>query len=141
MSETVYVQYDSRSGDYILPLPEKMCADLGWSTGDTLVWTIKDDGTIMLSKKEPKYFMVDAVSSFRMRYVVEADCAEHAADVVTMKQASEFSQDHMDEMIASVRQVDEAEILRQCDVDNVYASSWTNKHKLDVFVTRKEDYE
>lgn len=140
MSETVYVQYDEKTGDYVLPLPEKMCADLNWNSGDTLVWTMGEDGTIMLSKKEepkPKLFMIDAVSSFRMRYVVEAACAEHAMDVVTMKEAQEFSQEHLDEMIVSAREVDEAEVLRQCDIDNSYARAWNDAHKLNAFTTSK----
>jgi hypothetical protein len=49
----------------------------------------------------PKY-LVETISMFRMRYVVEAKNAEHAQDEVTMNyggELAEFSQHHVDELI------------------------------------------
>ena len=80
----------------------------------------------------PKY-LVETISVFRMRYVVEAECAEHAKDEVTMNndgQLHEFSQLHIDEMITSTREIDRAEYLRLFDEDNSYLSGWDEDSKL-----------
>ena len=38
--------------DLILPFPPDLLEETGWKEGDTLVWTVRDDGSIILSKKE-----------------------------------------------------------------------------------------
>lgn len=81
----------------------------------------------------PKY-LVETVSIFRMRYVVEANNASDAKDEVTMsvgEDFKEFSQLHLDEMISSTREIDQAEYLRMFDEDNVYLKDWTEEQKLD----------
>ena len=81
----------------------------------------------------PKY-LVETVSIFRMRYVVEANNASDAKDEVTMsvgENFKEFSQLHLDEMISSTREIDQAEYLRMFDEDNVYLKDWTEEQKLD----------
>lgn len=81
----------------------------------------------------PKY-LVETVSIFRMRYVVEANNASDAKDEVTMsvgEDFKEFSQLHLDEMISSTREIDKAEYLRMFDEDNVYLKDWTEEQKLD----------
>ena len=80
----------------------------------------------------PKY-LVETISVFRMRYVVEAECAEHAKDEVTMNndgKLHEFSQLHIDEMITSTREIDRTEYLRLFDEDNDYLASWDEDSKL-----------
>ena len=57
----------------------------------------------------PKY-LVETVSMFRIRYVVECESAEHAKDVVTMNQADEFGQLHVDENIIGCRKVSDSEV-------------------------------
>lgn len=81
----------------------------------------------------PKY-LVETVSVFRMRYVVEAKNASDAKDEVTMSMGDdfkEFSQLHVDEMITSTREIDKAEYLRLFDEDNVYLKDWDEDQKLD----------
>ena len=81
----------------------------------------------------PKY-LVETVSVFRMRYVVEAKNASDAKDEVTMcvsEDLKEFSQLHVDEMITSTREIDKAEYLRLFDEDNVYLKDWDEGQKLD----------
>lgn len=46
---TAYVEQDGE--DLVLPLPSDMLNELGWKTGDTLIWDVRDDGSIHLSKK------------------------------------------------------------------------------------------
>ena len=81
----------------------------------------------------PKY-LVETVSVFRMRYVVEAENESHARDEVTMSVGDdfkEFSELHLDEMISSTREIDQAEYLRMFDEDNVYLKDWDEDQKLD----------
>jgi hypothetical protein len=81
----------------------------------------------------PKY-LVETVSVFRMRYVVEAKNVSDARDEVTMSVGDdfkEFSQLHVDEMISSTREIDQAEYIRVFDEDNVYLKDWTEEQKLD----------
>lgn len=78
----------------------------------------------------PKY-LVETVDMFRMRYVIECESAEHAKDTVTMKEAEEFSQLHVDETITSVRAIDDAEYLRVFDEDNDYLREWSEEQKFN----------
>lgn len=86
----------------------------------------------------PKY-LVESISMHRIRYVVECESAEHAKDAVTMNEAEEFSQAHLDEIITSARQIDDAEYLCLFDEDNDYLQGWDEDQKFK-FVHRV-DYE
>ena len=80
----------------------------------------------------PKY-LIETISVFRMRYVIEANNASDAKDEVTMNndgQLHEFSQMHVDEMITSTREIDRAEYLRLFDEDNDYLRGWEEEQKL-----------
>lgn len=44
------VKEDPETHDLILELPKTMCAKLGWHPGDTLVWTVTDGGSVIISK-------------------------------------------------------------------------------------------
>jgi len=46
------VQIENDGDDLILPLGEDLCKELGWSVGDTLLWTDNHDGTFTLSKSQ-----------------------------------------------------------------------------------------
>ena len=77
--------------------------------------------------------LVETVSIFRMRYVIEANNASDAKDEVSMNvgDLSEFSQHQVDEMITSSREINQAEYLRMFDEDNEYLKNWTEEQKLD----------
>jgi hypothetical protein len=63
---------------------------------------------------------------------------EYALDTVVMKEAKEFSQEHLDEVIVSHRVMDStSEALVQCDLDNSYCSNWTDEQKISAFFTRE----
>lgn len=49
---------DSETGDLLLPLPDELLLELGLNIGDTLQWTVCEDGSIKLSKKQEhsKYY-------------------------------------------------------------------------------------
>lgn len=89
-----------------------------------------------------KLFLVETVSMFRIRYVIETENADYAADEVVMNNGnlSEFSQKHLDEVISSTREIDEAEYLRLFDADNDYLMPWDEDHKFK-FINRIEDNE
>ena len=76
----------------------------------------------------PKY-LVETISYHRIRYVVQCDSPEHAKDVVTMNEAEEMSQEHIDESITSCREIDDTEYLRIFDEDNDYLREWTDGQK------------
>jgi hypothetical protein len=91
----------------------------------------------------PKY-LVETISMHRIRYVVDCESAEHAKDTVTMNEAEEFSQMHIDELVTSARVIDDAEYLRVFDEDNDYLREWSDEHKFKyvhevVYDTPKPD--
>jgi len=86
----------------------------------------------------PKY-LVETIDFFRMRYVVECDSPEHAKEVVTMKEAVEFSQSYLDETITSTRVIDDAEYLHIFDEDNDYLKDWSEEDKFKY--VHKVDYD
>lgn len=75
-------------------------------------------------------FLVEALSQFRMRYVVEAEKAEYAADTVTMEEAEEFGQTWLGETIVSTKQVSSEELPSLFFEDHPYLA-----HK-DIDFTR-----
>ena len=83
---------------------------------------------------EKKLYMVETVSIFRMRYVVEAREAEHAEDEVVMRLTTddfkEFSQHHVDECITSTRQISATDFMDMFDKDNDYLKSWDIAEKM-----------
>ena len=103
-------------------------------------WADRGDGSWSLKKKEEKtWALVEAVHTFRMRYVVEvpAEHPEYALDTVTMDAAKEFSQEFIGQQIMSHRVVTEEEALKLCDVDNYYCAKWDNQKKIETFFTEE----
>jgi len=137
-SFTVTVEEDPASGDLILPFPEGLCEKLGWDIDDTLDWEDNGDGSYTLSKKvETEWVLVECVSTFRERYMVEVPKGktEWSLDTVTMNEAKEFSQEHLGEQIVSHRVVSKEEAIVICDKDNDYTKSWTEEIKMKNFFT------
>lgn len=87
--------------------------------------------------KNTDYVLVETVSVFRMRYLVEVPSGEidYALDTVVMNEAKEFSQKFIDENIVSHRVVSKKEALSLCDVDNSYVKNWSADHKIKTFFT------
>lgn len=50
-------------------------------------------------------FLVETISTFRHRYVIDCKEAEHAGDTVVCEEPSEFSQKHIGEDILSIREI------------------------------------
>ena len=93
---------------------------------------------------DTKLYLVETISMFRLRYVVEAQSMEHAMDEVTMHAAGgdcllkEFSQHYIDEVISSGRKLSEKEYMKLFDKDNDYLKSWSDEKKLEFI--NKIDY-
>ena len=137
---TVTLEEDPATGDTILPFPEEMLKEVGWEEGDVLVWKDNRDGTFSITKKpseEKEWILVETVSQFRQRYMVEVPKgkADWALDTVSMNEAKEFSQKHLGETIVSHRVMTEEEALALSDEDNDYGADWTKEQKLDAFFT------
>lgn len=129
-------------GDYFIEFPDEVLEGAGWETGDTIEWIDNKDGSWTLKKRETQLVLVECVSQFRQRYVVEVPTgkAEWALDTVVMNEAKEFSQEHLGETIVSHRVLTRDEVLSLCNKDNAYCSSWTDEKKFETFVTEwKED--
>lgn len=87
-----------------------------------------------------KYYVVTAISQYRMRYVIPVeDLIDDdgvvkpvwAADTVTMGEAKEFSQLYLGETIVDVREETTTDVLERFDLENEYLSSWTTEKKLE----------
>lgn len=84
--------------------------------------------------------MVEAITMYRMRYVVECDEVSHAADTVTMNEMQdEFSQLHLGEIITSTREISREEYLKLFNEDNDYLRGWTDEEKFKL--VHKIDYD
>lgn len=84
-----------------------------------------------------EWVLVEAVSMFRMRYMVEVPMgkSEYALDTVVMQEAKEFSQKFLDETIVSHHVMSKEEALKLCDTDNDYCKSWGVANKEKNFFT------
>ena len=145
----IKLEEDPETGDLILPLNDEILAGTGWQTGDTLDWIDNGDGSWTMRKKETQWVLVETVSMFRERYMVEVpigtdrygkDKSEWALDTVTLSEAKEFSQEHLGETIVSHRVVTEEEALALCDKDNDYAKVWNDELKIKTFFTSMDEH-
>jgi len=142
---------DPETGELILPLSDEIFENLGWKIGDTIQWIDNKDGSWTMKKiEETQLVLVETVSMFRQRYMVEVpvgideqgnDKSLWALDTVTCNEAKEFSQEHLGETIVSHRVVSKKEAMSLCDVDNAYASNWNDDMKVKAFYTPWEDKE
>jgi hypothetical protein len=85
-------------------------------------------------KPVKKLYVVDVMSTFRMRYVVEAKEEDHAWDEVVCNEHNtdfkEFSQVHVGTHIFSSREITEDEYFELFEKDNAYLSKWSAEQKL-----------
>jgi hypothetical protein len=95
---------------------------------------------------DKKLYMVETISIFRHRYVVNAHEASHAQDEVVMnvggnydEKWQEFSQKHIDEVISSVRQISAVEYITEFDAENDFLKDWSIHQKMKFI--NEIDYE
>jgi hypothetical protein len=146
---TINLEEDPETGDLILPLNDEILEGTGWQTGDSIEWIDNKDGSWTMKKIETQWVLVEAVSMFRERYMVEVpvgvdrydrDKADWALDTVTLSEAKEFSQEHLGETITSHRVITKEEALALCDKDNAYCKAWTEEMKMKSFFTTMAEH-
>jgi hypothetical protein len=91
-----------------------------------------------MAKKEFEWVLVEAVDTFRMRYMVQVPKGKdlYALDTVTNHEAKEFSQEHIDEIIISHRVLSEKEAIALCLKDNDYCKTWSEDRIIKAFFTK-----
>ena len=139
MRWTIVIE-QGEDGELYIPLNQDILDLTKWKEGDIINWKDLGDGSWEMSKKqELEWVLVDTVSQFRMRYMVQVPVGkkEWALDTVTMNEAKEFSQEHIGENIVSHRVVTEEEAIQICNEDNDYCKTWSDEKKIDVFFTRE----
>lgn len=105
------------SGSCILPLPSKLCENLGWKIGDGLTWVDNEDGSFTISKVKPEteLVLVETITQHLHRYVIEVpkNKSDWALDTVTMGEAlAELGQKYIGETILSHRVITKDEALK-----------------------------
>lgn len=136
------VKYDNKTDDTYIELPDALMKEAGWNLGDDIEWIDNKDGSWTMRKiektEEKEWVLVECVSQFRERYMVEVPKgkAEWALDTVTLHEAKEFSQEHLGEVIVSHRVVSLEEALELCDTDNDYCKKWNDEQKMNAFFTK-----
>jgi hypothetical protein len=89
-----------------------------------------------------KWVLVETISMFRNRYMVEVpdNKIDWALDTVTMEEAKEFSQLHLGETIVSHRPIKEEKAIKLFKEDNSYLSIWTDEQIKKSGFTSIKDY-
>lgn len=94
------------------------------------------------TNSDDKIFIVETVSTFKIRYAIKGKSLEHAMDTVALEEAEELDQEFLTETIFGGREVTEKEFLSK-EINNknmdLYPHIWTKKRKLQMIHTI--DYE
>jgi len=146
---TISVSEDE-NGDAMIEFPSDFIEETGWKEGDRIKWIDRGDRSFEMKKVDTQFVLVECISQFRTRYVVEVptgvddygnDKSLWALDTVAMDEAKEFSQQHLGETIVSHRVLDAKEVIKICDQDNDYCRIWSDEKKFEAFVTEWKDDE
>jgi hypothetical protein len=134
----------NEDGERYIEFTDEMLEGSNLSVGDAVEWVDNQDGSFTLQKKETEWVLVEAISQYRMRYMVQVPKgkSEWALDTVVCNEAKEFSQEHLGETIFSHRVMNLDKALELCDNDNSYGKGWDTDTKLKNFFTFvEEDYD
>ena len=118
---------ENSDGDHFLEFPDELMEQIGWQEGDEIGWHDNNDGSYTLTKKtksETEWVLVNTISSYRMRYLVEVPVGktDYALDTVTVENAKEFDQLWLGETITDHRVITEQEGLDLFrDSDDIFA--------------------
>ena len=135
------IQQNAENGDLFVEFPKETLVEIGWKPGDTVQCIDNKNGSWSLKKQETQLILVECISQFLQRYVVEVPTGkpELALNAVKKNEAEEFSQEHLGETIVSQRVITRDDALNLCNKNNAYCNAWTDEKKLDVFVTKLKD--
>lgn len=128
-------------GEFFIELNDEILAESGFKVGDDVEWIDNKDGSFTLRKSDKVWVMVETVSTFRNRYVVQAPAnhPEYALDTVTCEKAKEFSQKWLGETIVSHRVISNDDAIEQFDIDNQYIKHWELDRKYNCGFTFEKD--
>jgi hypothetical protein len=88
---------------------------------------------------DKKLYLVEVMSTFRMRYVIEARSESDALDEYVMNENNtyfkEFSQEHVGTNIFSSRELSAKDFMDLFDKDNDYLASWPDVKKIEFINT------
>lgn len=73
---------------------------------------------IILKEIKMPLFVVEAISTFRNKYVIDCKSLEHAYDTVAMNEAQSFSQMYLGEQIITGHEITREEFVRMNDALN-----------------------
>lgn len=80
-----------------------------------------------------KLFMVEAISSFHMRYLIQAESATDAKFIAENRdELVEFSQNHLGETVLSVHKIKTADAIDEFRKDNDYLAGWSDEKIISV---------
>ena len=91
-----------------------------------------------------KYVMVETVSMFKHRYVVEVgddDPSEWALDTVTCEEAKEFTQKHLDEIITGHYDITLEDAVALYRKEEPFFAAWGDDVIIKNHITPKESEE
>jgi hypothetical protein len=133
----------NEDGERYIEFTDEMLEGSNLSVGDAVEWVDNQDGSFTLQKKETEWVLVEAISQYRMRYMVQVPKgkSDWALDTVVCNEAKEFSQEHLGETIFSHRVMELDKALELCDNDNSYGKGWDVDTKLRNYFTFMEDYD
>lgn len=128
-------------GEFFIELNDEILAESGFKVGDDIQWIDNKDGSFTLKKSDKVWVMVETVSTFRNRYVVQAPAEhpEYALDTVACEKAKEFSQKWLGETIVSHRVISNDDAIEQFDIDNQYIKHWELDRKYNCGFTFEKD--
>ena len=84
---------------------------------------------------EDKIFIVETISTFKIRYAIRGKSLKHAMDTVSCEEANELDQEFLGETIFGGRKVSKKEFLKnEFSIDYMKANPnvWTDEMKLDM---------
>jgi hypothetical protein len=133
----------NEDGERYIEFTDEMLEGSNLRVGDAVEWVDNQNGSFTLQKKETEWVLVEAISQYRMRYMVQVPKgnSEWALDTVVCNEAKEFSQEHLGETIVSHRVMELDKALELCDNDNSYGKAWDVDTKLKNYFTFMEDYD
>ena len=121
--------------DGVLDIPEEIIEQLGLKEGDKLKWSMREDGTVVLTKADTKFVLVETISTFRHRYVIELpsdDPDAYALDTVACEEGKDFGPEWLGEQIVSHRRVAREELR---DLADEYTRGWDDETFMRNLVT------
>ena len=100
-----------------------------------------------MTKKDTKLFIIDTLSTFRLRYVIEAESLEHAYDEIVMRDSGneddsfdEVTQKHIGEQIIDGKKISRKDFLKMIS-DLEYDKKETCSHWMGEKLIRKINYD